>query len=122
MPTTLPPKVRDTLTTIGQVAAELPCRIEGYREFVTVFRYQTDRIMGFANQYPYLADCEVAFRVMRFRVDAELIADDRGCCNDDLIGLQCIHVATEGDVLSVLQIWHVSPENLRQPRETEVPV
>jgi len=122
MTTTLSPTVRDTLTTIGQVAAELPCQIEGYREFVTVFRYQTARIMGFANQFPYLADSDVAYRVMRFRVDAELIENDRDCSNDNLVGLQCIHVATEDEVLNVLRIWHVSPDTLRQPRETEVPV
>lgn len=122
MTTTLPSPVRETLMTIGQVATELPCRIEGHREFVTVFRYQTDRIMGFANQFPYLANCDVAYRVMRFRVDADLIENDRDCSNDDLIGLQSLHVATEEDVLNVLRIWDVSPDALRQPQETEVPV
>jgi hypothetical protein len=59
---------------------------------------------------------------MRFRVDAELIENDRDCASDDLIGLQCLHVATEDDVLNVLRIWDVPPDTLRQPRETEIPL
>lgn len=122
MSTVLPKTVREILESTGQVAVELPCSIEGYREFVTVFQYRTARIIGFQSQFPYLADCESAYRLMRFRVDATLINDDHDFSNDDLIGLQSIHVATENDVVEILRIWEVSPEILRQPRETEVPI
>lgn len=54
--------------------------------------------------------------------DSSIIENDRQCSNDDLIGLQSIYVATEDDVLNVLQMWHDSPDTLRQPRETEIPV
>jgi len=122
MSTTLPDNIRDTLSGVGQVAAELPCQIDGYREFVTVFKFQPSRVIGFVSQFPYLANCKVAYRLMRFRVDADMIRDDRDCCNSDLIGLQSIHVPTEEDVQSILKIWHVAPEMLRQPKETEVPI
>lgn len=122
MTTNLPDTVQETLTTIGQVATELQCQVDGYREFVSVFCFQTGRIMGFASQFPYLADREIAYRLMRFKVDAELIQADHDFCNDDLVGLQTIHVATERDVLEILKMWSVSPELLRQPRETEVPI
>lgn len=122
MDTKLPNAVQIALNTIGQVAAELPSQIEGYREFVTVFRFQTDRISGFNAQFPYLSGFPVAFRLMRFRVDAEIIQHDRDCCNEDLVGLQSIHVATEEDVQMVLRIWQISPELLREPRESAVPI
>jgi hypothetical protein len=118
----LPATVREILISLGEVAAELSCQIEGYREFVTIFRFQTAQVVGFQSQFPNLADCEVAFRLMRFRVGADLIRNDYDCCVSDLVGLQSIYVATEEDVLDVLQIWAVSAELLRAPRETEVPI
>lgn len=118
----LPETVQETLATIGQVAAEVACPIEGYREFVTVFRFQTARIWGFQSQFPYLADHEIAYDLMRFRVEARLIAEDHDFWNDDLVGLQSICVATENDVVEILRIWAVPPESLRPPNETEVPV
>lgn len=122
MTTILPETVREALASTGQVAAELPCPIEGYREFVTVFCFQTAQIMGFPSQFSYLADNEISFRLMRFKVDAELIRDDHDFSSVDLVGLQSIYVATEQDVVEILRIWAVRPELLRQARETEVPI
>lgn len=122
MTTKLPQKVTETLQSVGEVAAELPCDLEGYREFVVVVRFKTDRIFGFASQYPYLADLPIAYRVMRFRVDSQVIENDRDCGNDDLVGLQSLHVPTIDDVQYILRIWQVSPSILRQPNETDVPI
>ena len=118
----LPETVRATLASIGQVAAELPCQIDGYREFVSVFRFQTARHWGFQSQFPYLDNCDIAYEVQRYRVDAELIRIDYDFFNGDLVGLQSICVATEHDVVEILRMWAVPPEMLRSPRETEVPL
>lgn len=122
MTTTIPTTLSEILTTIGQAAVEVECPVEGFREFATVFRCPTDQMIGFEGRFPYLVGNPVVYRLMRFRVDSSIIENDRHCSNEDLVGLQCIYVAAEADVLNVLRIWHVSPENLRQPRETEVPV
>jgi hypothetical protein len=107
---------------VGQVAAELPPTIDGYREFVTLFRFRTHGVSGFESQYPYLAGAPIAFRLLKFRVDESLIEEDVNCCNEDLAGLQCIVVATEEQAVEILRIWQVNPNDLRLPKETEVPV
>ena len=123
MTTKLPERVREILTTIGQVATELPPQFDDCREFVTIFRFRTDGgIPGFKSQYPYLAGCDVAYRLARFRIRSEIITRDLHCCHEDLFGLQDIHVPTEEDVVNILRIWQVPPESLQEPRETEVPI
>ena len=119
---TLPKKLTDILTNVGQAAVEVESCVDGFREFVTLFRCPTDQIIGFEGRFPYLVGNHVVYRLMRFRVNSSIIENDRQCSNEDLIGLQSIYVATQEDVLKILQIWHVSPDTLRQPRDTEVPV
>jgi hypothetical protein len=119
---TIPAEVLKMLMSVGQVAAELPPTIEGYREFVTVYRFETNKVIGFEGQYAYLKGFSTAYRILKFRVDESIIEDDIDCCNEDLVGLQCVVVATEAEVISVLAIWKIDPNILRLPKETEVPV
>jgi hypothetical protein len=119
---TMPSNVQELLMTIGQVAAELPNTIDGYRDFVTVYRFETSKVLGFEGQYPYLVGNSAAYRLLKFRVDESLIEEDVNVCNEDLIGLQCIVVATEAEAATVLDMWSVDPSILRMPKETEVPV
>ena len=117
-----PRTLNDILLTIGQAAIELPSHFDGYREFVTVARFETSRMHGFAGQFPHLVQYPIGYRLMRFRVDSSIIRDDRHCCNDDLIGLESIHVGEPEDVMRVLEIWNVQPETLLPPSATAVPV
>ena len=119
---TFPDELKETLSSVGQAAVELTSLIEGYREFVSVFYCPTNQIFGFEGRFPNLAGNEIVYRLMRFRVKSSLIDLDQDCSSEDLIGLQNIYVATEKDALSILRVWQVLPESLRQPRETQVPV
>ena len=122
MTMTMPSNVQEMLMSIGQVAAELPTTIDGYREFVTVYRFETRKVLGFEAQYPYLMGYSTAYRLLKFRVDEAVIEEDVDVCNEDLIGLQCIVVATEAEATSVLDMWRVDPSILRSAKETDVPV
>jgi hypothetical protein len=118
----IPVNVHHLLTTVGQVATELPIEIDGYREFVSVFYFSTNAIHGFESQYAYLKGCTTSYRVVKFRVDATLCENDAECCTDDLVGVQSIVVASEVDVENILAIWKVDPHTLRLPRDTDVPL
>jgi len=118
----LPDDVLEILLSVGQVAAELPCEFEDCREFVSIFRIDTAAAWGFQRRYPYLADRDVAYRAVRFRVDAERIDRDENVCDEDLCSLQNIYVATEEEVAAILKMWAVSPGAMRRPSETEIPI
>jgi len=119
---TFPASLTKTLTTIGQAAAEVKCGVPDYREFVTIYRARTNAIPGFHNQFPYLDGLPIVFRVIRFRVEATLLADDYDFCNEDLVGLQEVYLPSENAVEFVLDIWQVPLESLKPPNQTEVPV
>ena len=68
-----PAGLRSILAEVGQAAIEVDCGVEGFREFVTVFRCDTARMGNFGNRFPYMRSHPVVFRVMRFRVEATLI-------------------------------------------------
>jgi hypothetical protein len=119
---TFPESLSETLTTIGQAAVEVECGVPEYREFVTIYRARTNAIPGFRNQFPYLDGLPIVFRVIRFRVDAALLAEDYDFCNEDLVGLQEIYLPSESAVEFILGLWQVSLESFRPPNQTEVPV
>ena len=91
----LPQSLRESLAAIGQVAAELNCQFEGYREFVSIYRIHTNSIIGFQGRFPYYSNCEVIFRIIRFRVKSQDIEEDKDFCTQDLIDLQQVFLPTE---------------------------
>ncbi len=119
---TFPMKLQEMLTTIGQVAVEVESFVEGYREFVTVFRCPTSQILSFDERFPYLRGNEIVYRLMRFRVENSLIENDQHCSNEDLVGLQSLYVPSEETALHILDFWKVPPSTLVPPNQTEVPV
>ena len=117
-----PANLNAILTTIGQAATEVFCGVPDYREFVSLYRARTERIPGFQNQFPYLADFPVVYRVIRFRVDASLLEDDYDFCNEDLVGMQEIYMPSESGVEFVLDLWKVPLESLMPPSQSKIPV
>lgn len=114
--------VRNTLMEVGQVAAEIPCKIDGCREFVSVCVTPSNRVMNFEARFPYFADALMLYRCFRFRVESELIEQDAHVGPDDLLALQDIYLTSENDVEFVLRIWKVSQDELMSPRYVEIPV
>ena len=118
----LPDNVRDILENVGQVAAEVPCSIEGYREFVSVYAGPTERVMTFEERFPYYVGAKTLCRCIRFRVKSLLIEQDADVGSHDLIGLQEIYLPSENDVEFVLRLWKVAVGDLLSPRQVEIPV
>ena len=117
-----PAIVKAVLADIGEVAAEVSCNIEGYREFVGVYAVQTSQVINFENRFPYFRDLDSVFRVIRFRVRSHFIEQDIHVGPNDLIGLQEIYLPSESDVEFVLGLWQLPAENLQSPRFVEIPV
>ncbi len=90
-----PAGLRSILAEVGQAAIEVDCGVEGFREFVTVFRCDTARMANFGNRFPYLRSHPVVFRVMRFRVEATLIGNHIDVSMEALVGLQSLYVPSE---------------------------
>jgi hypothetical protein len=119
---TITAPVRDTLTEIGQVAAELHCPIEGYREFVSIYATARTKVMNCEGRFPNLDGAETIYRAIRFRVNSALIDNDSDVGPNDLVGLQEIFLPSEEGVEFVLSIWKVNMEQLLSPREVDIPV
>lgn len=85
--------IRNTLMEVGQVAAEIPCKIDGYREFVSVVAAPSNQIMNFEACFPYFADALMLYRCFRFRVESELIEQDAHVGPEDLLALQDIYMS-----------------------------
>jgi hypothetical protein len=117
-----PDKVQAILDDIGEVAVEVACGIEDYREFVGVYAVRTEKVINFENRFPNLRDRDLVFRVIRFRVRAMLIEQDINVGPDDLIELQQIYLPSQSDVEFVLEIWQVASDSLQSPRFVEIPV
>lgn len=115
-------RVRDTLDNVGQVAAEVDCSIEGYREFISIYVTSRDRIMNCAGKFTYLDGAATIFRAIRFRVNSKLIDDDLNADPGDLIGLQEIFLPSEQDVEFVLSLWEIDMRQLLPPKDVEIPV
>jgi len=117
-----PTDVQAVLSDIGEVAAEVSCNIDGYREFVGVYAVQTSQVINFKNRFPYFRDLEVVFRVIRFRVRSHLIEQNIHVGPNDLIGLQEINLPNESAVEFILDMWNVPLDSLLSPRFVEIPV
>lgn len=118
----LPEPVRDTLMNVGQVAAEVACPIEGYRDFVSVYAAPRDKVSNVSGRFPYFEDAAVIYRCIRFRVMSELIDEDADVGPHDLAGLQEIFLPSQESVEFVLGVWRVPASSLLPPREVEIPV
>lgn len=118
----LPDKVRETLKYVGQVAAEVSCRIEGYREFVSVYAGPRACFINATGRYPYLDDAKTIYRCIRFRIASDLIERDVDVGPDDLIDLQEMRLPSEEGVEFVLGVWRVSPDDLLSPKDVAIPV
>jgi hypothetical protein len=118
----LPQIVREVLSEVGQAAVEVSCQFEGCREFVSVYRASTSSIAAFHRSFPYYGDCDVIFRIIRFRADSQRLANDEDLWGQDLLGLQEIYVPSEDAVEFILNMWKVPAETLVAPRNTEIPV
>jgi hypothetical protein len=119
---TFPEGVRDILADVGQAAFEVETVVNGFREFVTVFRCETNRMTNFDQRFPYLKGESVVYRLMRFRVDTNIIDKDDDCSMEDLIGLQSIYVPSENAAIMILDIWEVPASSLLPPNKTSIPV
>lgn len=117
-----PASIDGILTSVGQAAVEVPCMIDDYREFVTVFRIRTANVPRFMEKFPYYANMDVVYRIMRFRVDSHLIKSDHDFYGEDLAGLQEVYLPTQEAVLYLLDLWKVPVESLLPPSQTDVPV
>ena len=118
----LPDDVRETLLNVGQVAAEIRCRIEGYREFVSVYAGPRECVMNVNNRFPYLDDAAMFYRCIRFRVESKLIEQDVDISPDDMADLQGIVLPSEEGVEFVPHAWKVSADELLPPKEVDIPV
>lgn len=104
------------------MAVEVPCLIDGYREFVSVYATPRDKVTNFEGRFPYLGDAMTLYRCIRFRVKSELIEQDAEVGPHDLVGMQEIFLPSEDDVAFVLRLWRVSEDELLSPRQVEIPV
>jgi hypothetical protein len=114
--------MRSTLTEIGQVAAEVHCPIDGYREFVSVYATPREQVMNFEARFPYLDETTILYRAIRFRVEARLISEDADVCMEDLVGLQEIFLPDENAVEFIMNVWKVPLDALLSPRVVDIPV
>jgi len=117
-----PDEIRYILNDLGQVAAEVPCLIDGYREFVSVFATPKDDVVNFAGRFPYFGEATTLYRCIRFRVDYALIDKDADVHTEDLVARQAIFLPSEETVEFVLRLWKVSNGELKSPRHVEIPV
>lgn len=118
----LPENVREILMDVGQVAVEVPCPIEGCREFVSVSATAREKVMNVEGRFPYLDEAPMIYRCIRFRVKSLMIEQDADVGPHDLIGLQELNLPSEEGVEFVLRIWKVPPESLRPPKDVDIPV
>lgn len=49
-----PAGLRSILAEVGQAAIEVKCGVDGFREFVTIFRCDTSRMANFGKRFSYL--------------------------------------------------------------------
>ena len=117
-----PVGLRSILAEVGQAAIEVECGVDGFREFVTIFRCDTSRMANFGNRFPYLRGHPVVFRVMRFRVDATLIDNHIDVSMEALVGLQSLYVPSEEMAMGILDVWGVPAASLLPPAQTAIPV
>lgn len=110
------------LAEIGQVAAEVSCPIDGYREFVSVYATPRENIINFEGRFPYFDKATMLYRAIRFRVRSKLIAEETEVSPNELIGLQEIFLPSEEDVAFVLNLWQIPTADLLPPRQVEIPV
>jgi len=115
-------EIRCTLDDLRQVAVEVLCPIDGYREFVSVFAAPKDDVVNFAGRFPYFDEATTPYRCVRFRVDSALIEQDADVHTEELVGLQEIFLPSEEAVEFVLRFWKVSNGELESPRHVEIPV
>lgn len=114
--------VRSSLIEFGQVAAERPCSIEGYREFVSVYSTPRGAVINCDSRFPYLAGAEIIYRAIRFRVNSDLIENDTDVGPNDLVGLQEVFLPTEDSVAYILSVWKVEIDELLPPKYVDIPV
>lgn len=119
---TITEPIREILAEIGQVATELNCPIEGYREFVSVYATPRAKVMNCEGRFPNLDEAETIYRAIRFRVKSSLIDNDLDAGPNDLIGLQEMFLPSEEAVGFVLSVWKVNMEQLQSPRGVDIPV
>lgn len=115
-------EIRCILDDLGQVAVEVLCPIDGYREFVSVFATPKDDVVNFAGRFPYFGEATTLYRCIRFRVNSVLIEQDADVHTEDLVGLQENFLPSEETVEFVLRIWKVPNGELKSPRYVEIPV
>ena len=115
--------MREILESVGQAAIELTCSIPGHREFATVFMCRRDAVqINTERRFPYLADCELIYRLVRFRVPEEIIDNDVSCAEDELLDLQQIYLPHFESVQYLLDVWKIAPRDFRKPCEVEIPI
>jgi hypothetical protein len=119
---TLPDRVREILDTIGQAAAEVPCAVEGCREFVSVCKAPTTAMLGFQCRFPYFDNSEWLYRVYRFRVSSELIEQDIDVSPDEFGDYQTLYLVDENMVSQVLSMWVNNLDQLGRPADCAIPV
>ncbi|MBE7464422.1 MAG: hypothetical protein HS116_13170 [Planctomycetes bacterium] len=115
-------KLQSILSTIGQAAAEVECLFEGNREFISLSRVHAGRMLAFKENFPYFADQDYIYRVVRLRVESKLIDDDHDFSNSDFMGMQSIYLPSEEAVEFIFSLWKFSSDLLDEPRNTDVPI
>ena len=118
----IPTAVMSILDSIGQAATEVPCPVEGCREFVSVAKASAFSIPNFQQRFPYFAYCEWIFHAYRFRVRSELIEADTNVSPDDLWDYQTIFVADESILEQILSMWLDSLDQLGRPADCDIPI
>jgi hypothetical protein len=118
----LPERVTQILSEIGQVAAEVTCYYDEYREFIAVYATPKARLPNVDRSLSYYANAKTIYRAIRFRVRSEIIEADLNVGPNDLAGLQQIYLPSEEAVEYVLSLWQISPDELLSPREVAIPV
>jgi hypothetical protein len=118
----IPARVQEILDTIGQVGAEVPCSVDGCREFVAVSRASTYSIHNFLKRFPYFAEHDWVFHAYRYRVRSELVEADANFSPEDLWDYQKIYIADELILEQVLSMWLDSLDLLGRPVDCNLPV
>lgn len=114
--------IESELMRLGQLALEVECDCEGLREFVSVYAGSRTRLMNAEQRFYYYRKSPCLFRVVRFRVDKELLSADKNVGPDDLFDLQEIYLPDIESVEYVLRLWNVDIRNLAPPAECDIPV
>ncbi len=112
----------DMLAASLQLAAETECKIDGYREFVSIYSLPRSAVMNADARFPYFSNAIYHYRLIRFRVSSSVIENGENAGPEDLADHQEIILPNLDAVVYILDLWQVPCQSLRSPRDVEIPV